>query len=351
MPHWEEPDEIGLEYGAGEDGEDPKTRGKRLHAVINEGLLDPGKRKGLLAGVQNAEDAKVIGECWDETTRIWNNLTDEQRARAVGYFETKLDLSAIGMEEGTPDFGLVVPPTDTEDGIVFVRDWKSGYKWVQPARHNLQLICYAIGMILRHCQDFSRWLANVGIVQPLTRAVVDVATLSKTELEGTRQRIVSILEAANRPESPCIPGPWCTMCGAVIACPAYKERALTVQQHDNPIATLQNLSLEGRREFYESVKAAQKFIDKVHEAIDAAIFAGQLEVAGYGIGPGKRSRKWMSEDSAMWGEISAEANSRGMDLKSLVKLPSPPQLEKVFGKAWVESRQEWADGKPTIKKL
>lgn len=324
-------------------------RGRRLHELISAGILDPSKRLEYMAEA-GAEDAWILEACWAESQRLWDILTAAQRSRAKVLVEKTIDLAVLNMEQGTPDLAIVCPGTDAEDGILILRDWKSGSGWVPKARWNLQLAAYAAALMRQYEVDGQ---ANIGILQPPTMVTADSWMATKSDMADVEKRIRLVVELAERPEAPLVPGGHCQFCRARSTCTPRLMVAAEVRQIANPVEVITNLPVEARRQLYERLKDAIGMLDKAKDAIDSAILTGALDVPGYGIGPGRKGRFWTAPPQEIISVLANMASAKGLSEGDVYEPISVAAAEKLLGKKEIAATKMVGEkeGNLTVKRV
>jgi hypothetical protein len=252
------------------------------------------------------------------------------------------------MENGTPDFAIVVPDSDAESGLVVLRDWKSGHGWVASARWNLQLLAYAVGLCKQY--GIKEGVASIGIFQPLVRTYADVWTATQQDLASVADKIRHIVEVCTKWDSPpIIPGGHCVYCRAQGRCEARCMVAAEVKQIANPIETFKALDPKRRKSLYDNIGKALKILESVRDEIDASILKGEIEVAGYGIGEGRKGRFWSVAHPIEM--LAAIATRKGLTLEDVVEPISVSAAEKLLGKKEVEGFIAVKIGNPAVKAI
>ena len=321
-----------------------RDSGTSLHAIVCHGLREPLRRTSLIADL-GAEEVGVVEACWRHAEDLWKSLDDGDWPRAVVLLEERVDLTHLGMEQHLVDFALVVPPTEDDPGRLLLRDWKTGGGYVPPARRNLQLRAYASGIARRFGITGQ---VSIGIVQPLVRSVPDCWTLTGAELEADEDRIRRIEAATRQPGAERRPGPWCEHCRAKDRCEARARVAAEVAVIADPVASLRALEGPARRDAYDRLGLALEVLGRAQKAIDAAIVEGSIDVPGYCVGEGRKTREWVDESAAL-AALTALARERGVDAEQLLELVSPAQAEKLLGtKKVIEPLVVAKPGRPTV---
>lgn len=317
--------------------------GTRIHESVSGGLLHPDLRLSILAECDNQD---VVEACWIEAEKCWNDLSPEQRKRAIVLVEKPVDLSQFGMKQGTPDFAIIIAGTETESGRIILRDWKSGMGWVAPAKYNLQLLTYGSGLSRAYNIDGP---VDIGIVQPLVRQYPDIWVASQEDLTTVAERIKHVIEACLKEDAPLFPGGWCQYCAAKDTCPARMQIAAEVKQITDPVTTMQAISPEARKDLYDKLKNAIDILEKAKEQIDAAIIANTLDVKGYGPGEGRKGRFWRGDKNDTIAALSALGDTKGLSMLDIVDPITIGGAEKLFGKQAIEGLIAVKEGKPTVR--
>lgn len=325
-------------------------RGTRLHAAVSESILNPSKRQEIVfSSCQDDEEIQAVERCIKEAETVWNDvLTPSQRARAQVKVEKLIPLESIGIDQGTADLLIICPPTDAEDGLIVVRDWKMGVGWVPSARWNLQIMAYAIGSV-EHIENYS---ADLGIVQPAVREYTDRWIASKDDLLRVQARIAHVIAEADKPEPVLQCGAWCGYCKAKMICNARAVVASEVKSLIDPVTVIKNLEGKPRSELYNKLGEAIKILEAAKEKIDAEILTGSFTIDGYEIGPGKSGRFWSKEKSEMVEQLTEIATERGFTKYDVLEPITPTKADKLFGKngghvGYIAIKE----GNPTIKRV
>lgn len=335
-----------MEQGRLDEYSEAAERGTRLHNWAAEGIKNPAKKQQLL--LDAGDDAFCLSDFWKEAEACWNNLTPQQRKRAKVFVEEKIDLSYIGLEQGTIDFGIDISGTETESSMLIIRDWKSGYGWVPPAKHNLQLLAYGCG--------FSKGLheqISIGIVQPMTKLYSDIAVFSRDELEEVKVRIGRIIKNCTDENPMVVSGPWCDFCRAGSNCEKKAIVAAEVRTIVDPVKVLMTMTGEARRDTYERILATIKIYTEVVDKIKDGIRAGQTEIPGYGLirGRGRTSRYWGPDSQTVIDTLYPIARQKGLEMGSIAEPISPSKMEKLLGREALSGMIVENCGDPIVKRV
>lgn len=324
----------------------PASRGNRIHDAISNGLRRPEDRVSILA---TCDDPDIVQSCWDEAQSRWDGLTESARSRAKVAVEKVVDLTAIGMDKGTLDFAIVVPPTENESGAIIVLDWKSGMGYVPAAWFNLQLLAYTFGLIQASGITDESTAIDVGIFQPAVRPRADSYKTTVGDILTMTERIKRIVERCERTDAPVVPGGWCQYCRAADRCETRLSVAAEVKAIADPVEVIKGVTGSARREMYDRLTAAIKMLEHAAKAIDAAILSGELTVEGYEIGEGRKTRAWADEQKAIE-ELQARAAASLTPVPVVMPI-SVAQAEKVFGKGAFDDLVITKVGNPVVKKV
>lgn len=341
------PGSMRMEAGIPETQSAAAGRGSELHALIKQAILDPASRVEILD--KAGDGATMIQACVTEAENLWNNLSPNRRANAAVLLESPIDMTCLGMQEKhVSDFAIVVRPSGMDEGLVIVRDWKSGHGFVPPARWNPQLGAYAYAIAEQYA---IRGSANIGIVQPEARDYVDYWVADREELDKIAKHIKEIRQRCEDPEAQCIPGPWCQYCKAAGRCESRALVAAEVKQITNPVSVLQTLEGKSRTDFYERLLRAINVLTDAKDEIHEAVVAGALEIPEYGAAPGRKTREWGPAKAEVMAALATAANKKGLNPEETIEPVSVAKAEKLLGSAALSGMVVVSTGKPSIKKL
>ncbi len=321
-------------------------RGTRLHEIISKAIKNPGDKISLISECESNEEIMIVESCLRAAESVWNSLSDSQRSRAIVRIEKKINLKDIGIDEGTPDLAIIAKPTDTEDGIIIILDWKTGIGYVPPARWNLQLMAYAVGSV----PDITGYSAQLVIVQPMKSEAPNIWVASKEDLMHCKAKVKRVIDESEKEDSPLSSGAWCIYCKAKNNCPARALVAAEVQTLTDPVKIITALDGAARSALYVKLNEAVKILEKAKESIDEKILSGVLVVDGFEVGPGKAGRFWSKDTADVFAELVKTAEDKGVS-GELYELISVSKMEKLLGKANVpEHLVASKPGNPTIKR-
>jgi hypothetical protein len=179
--------------------------GTRCHLA-----LETGNDEGL-----DDEQLQVVGMCRDYAAGV------EADARVHGDVtilrEVKLEIAG-GLTFGTSDLVMVSAKGTAAD----LTDFKFGRNPVADAEDNVQMQCYALGL-LEKFPDVQT--VNVHILLP-RRDEVSVATYTRADIPRLRLRIETIIARASLPEPELHPTDGCLYCRNKATCHALHKHAL-----------------------------------------------------------------------------------------------------------------------------
>ena len=333
------PGSVGLYEQLPEDSENAKTAAStlgtekhELAARLRSGAaeLEPGTPDDVVFCLQK------IGELVD-TLPLGATLVDEYQ----------VDLKYLGIDPGSEgcrvDFLAVIPGS-----FAIVADYKFGAVKVDPPKYNFQMRGYCAGV----ARAFGVPEVQCVILQPNideeSRSRSCVFTAS--ELLDAETEIMKIVTDAQAPNAPLVRGEHCgdCFCRARPVCPLWRDAFLAIPQNTPVERFMQTLSPAKRREIYENLLAASKFCEKAIEAVKELAVLGSLEIDGYTVAEGRKTREWR-DDAFVIEELTTFAASRGLEPSSVIVPISPAKAEKLFGKT-IDRMVEFKYGSPILKK-
>jgi len=322
-------------------------RGTNLHEIVKDGISKPDERVALMVKADDGLD--FVNACWDEADSCWASLTPDQRKIAVVYIEESLDLKEFGLENpGTLDFAIVVPKSEIGPGFIYLRDWKSGYSYVPPARFNLQTKIYGSALVLKHAIEGD---VSIGIVQPEAKENVDGHIFNSSELTGMPAKIKNIIARCQNDDAPAVAGSWCKYCRVKKTCEARLIIAAEIMKIADPIGAIKSLQGDEQTQAWEKLKDAIKILGEAHETIKEAVLSGELELYGYGTGNGKKSKYWTASNGETMNALLPAALSKGLAMPDIVTPIGVTKAEKLLGKEIVQGLYAEKLGKPSLKKV
>jgi Protein of unknown function (DUF2800) len=316
-----------------------------------------GTRKHGL--VQRCRDETVPGE--DDLGYDVQWVIDKVREIADPYAEVpdhiivdeyQIDLADLGITGGKEgcriDLLVVVPGRKA-----LIIDYKFGVMYVPRPKYNWQMKAYAVGVF----RAFGVSEIEVIILQPNTDEQYQVKTdfFYAQEIDGFERDIKAIVAGTKAPDAPVVRGDHCTsgFCRARDTCPLWRDAYLALPVHTTVAAHLKNISPEQRKILYENVVAAKSWCEKARSVVELLAINGEIEIDGYEIGTGRKSREWASSDVVAKKVIDL-AKTLGKEC-SPYALKSPAEIEAELGKskAVKEALQPlviYKEGKPALKK-
>jgi hypothetical protein len=192
-------------YGSDSTPSVASEEGTRCHLA-----LETGNDEGL-----DDEQHQVVGMCRDYAAGV------EADARVHGDVtimrEVKLEIAGR-LTFGTADLVMISAAGATADLI----DFKFGRNPVADAEENVQMQCYALGLLERFPDVHA---VRVHILLP-RRDEVSLATYTRADMPQLRLRIETIIARASLPEPELRPTDGCLWCRNKATCPALHQHAL-----------------------------------------------------------------------------------------------------------------------------
>ena len=186
---------------------------------------------------------------------------------------------------------------------VVIWEYKSGYSPVVPL-DNWQMYGYAVAIVERYPVT-STYTFEFRVVQPRIRNNPKVCRL-KYSFEWKKTINNSVVAALGN--SPlCSSGPWCHNCSALSHCHTGNVAGkIAVSYSDYAILDERELPLLVSD--YEQLRAAEKFIRKLADAVEIRLeneLRAGKNVVGYELGPGREKVEWETpiEDVIRLGEL------------------------------------------------
>ena len=304
---------------------------------------------------QDGHDIEVDKEMLDAAKLYKGHIDDIREATkallsSTEKVEARGSLGFLGIPEifGTADYSLSVP-----FHTLYIRDFKYGSGIVVDAKHNKQLMCYALiaGQDLFETYQY----INLGIVQPRGRdgKIFKVwETTPKEILDWVREGLYPAVKVAMGDDAPLNPGErQCMWCKASSMCPELAKQALTVAQADfadfadiKPDEIVDSVDINKVVKVYEKLPLLKAFIKAVEGRVFGDLSAG-LGVPGYKLVNGRKSKSWKDEK-----EAETYLGYHGVEPFEK-KMLSPAKAIKALDKAEkkeVMSLIKINDGNPTI---
>ena len=267
---------------------------------------------------------------------------------------------------GTCDITITV--LDARDMAVYleIADYKDGRGWVD-VNDNSQLQSYAIGKM--YIPRWSSLAVRMTVIQPRTNPPIRyTADVPNWELSKVEDKLLAAIDAAEKPDAPCIPGDWCRWCKA-----SYKngghcteplklqrgntDMSIEVMATDAPATDVVQAVIQGVKtldlgklgDLLALEKSYTDAFKAIREEVEFRIQQGHT-VPGWEMGHGRGSRVWTSEEDAIKALKSAKLKQDEYSPRVLLTVA---QAEKLLGSAVFADKVEKAvcfkDGKPTLK--
>jgi CRISPR/Cas system-associated exonuclease Cas4 (RecB family) len=202
------PGSFRLEQGQPDTSSAESESGTRIHAWLAgvarfDTLTEEEKELGQLC---ETIAARVVGR-WE--SEISDSFPSVQIREKRNWFV----VNEVRVMSGQAD--LIV----LNGGHALIIDYKTGRGEVEDPSLNLQLRALAVLVDQQELET-----VTVGIVQPLAVAEPKLCRYDQAALAIARQELLAILDAANAPDAPLIPGDrQCKYCRAALVCPARRQ--------------------------------------------------------------------------------------------------------------------------------
>jgi hypothetical protein len=323
---------------------------KQLPAVIDtsaDAQLGTQKHAQTTAAYQSGitSDQPDVAWCVDQAKEVVSALPPE----TVIVHEYQVDLQFLGIDP-SPDGCRCDLVAFVPGSFALLIDWKYGAGYVDAPEWNTQMKAYATGI----ARSFGVPQVLAMILQPNAQNedfkrrsyTFDAAGLATAETE-----IRAIIEATKKPDAPLVRGDHCAdrFCRCRPVCQLWRDAFLSVPKNTSVANYMLSLSPEKRRDIYENLLAAKKFCTDAIEAVKELAVAGSLEIAGYEIGDGKKSREWKDEGVAKI-NLCSLASGKGLSSDDVIKPISIAKAEELFGKGKFKDQTLTVPGKPMLKK-
>lgn len=254
--------------------------------------------------------------------------------------EQRLDLTRYVPEAfGTADCIIV------GGDRLHVVDFKYGMGVLVEAKHNPQMMLYALGALELLDGIYDIQTISMSIFQPRRENVCTWSLPKEELLRWARDDLVEKARLAYMGEGEYCAGEWCTFCRASVRCRARAEEKLRLAKEEfkyPPLITDEEIE-DVLGEIPELIKWANAILAY---ATDAAVNHGK-EWTGFKIVEGRSVRRYKDEDA-----VAREAESAGYTDIFDRKLISLTQMEKLMGKkAFTDilgGLIEKPPGKPTL---
>jgi hypothetical protein len=318
------------------------ARGSMLHAAMELLIVaDP-------ANVKEAEPlfAELIGQDMGfDGHEITQELVDDKLRPALeAWFEIVAEWGIddwfieqrVSLEAVVPGaFGTADIIAKDTKGRLHDLDWKFGDGVPVAVEENDGSAFYTVAALYDEDEEMKEFCANVSgivfhIVQPRVGAEAVYQTWETTEewLEAWLNQTVSSITAAQQPDPPIKPGPWCKWCDAKPICPAHKKLASEALGGKKPDA-MTTVELADAMTKAELLKGwiADVFKLALHEMEQGAA------VPGFKLVNKQPRRKWTDEKLA-----ESTLKKRKVKVAVMYKrtLLTPAQMEKAIPKLYGE---------------
>jgi CRISPR/Cas system-associated exonuclease Cas4 (RecB family) len=267
--------------------------------------------------------------------------------------EYQIDLSDLGISGGKEgcriDLALVVPGRKA-----IIIDYKFGVTWVLRPKYNWQMKAYAVGVY----RAFGVSEIEAIILQPNTDEEyrVKIDTFYPPEISHFETQIKEIVEKTKLPDAPLVRGDHCTYgyCKVRDICPLWRDAYLSLPVHTTLAVHLKNISPEMRAKLYEDVTAAEAWCKKARHIIEGLAIEGEIDVHGYEIGTGRKTREWGKSNEEIESALVGLMQTLGKKT-DIFTLKSPAEIESGLGKSKavkeaINPLVLYKEGKPTLKK-
>lgn len=304
------------------------------------------------ARVQNKPCKKFVGE----TVTVGEHTieVDESMARYVqefvdyceqwpgeGFYEERVHYTAwVPDGWGTADDIRIVE----EENLCRLTDLKYGKGIQVYARHNTQLMLYALGVLqdFGHIFDIEKFV--LVIHQPRLEFVDEWEITTKDLLNWAAEIVRPKAEEALSGEGHFLAGSWCRFCPAKDVC---KERANQYVDDFETLGEADSLSYPDLARILEMAPEIKAWLSDIEARALSAVQRGE-KVGDFKIVAGRAFRKWKDE-------ADAEKALRGVSKIKVSdifpkKLVSPAQAEKLLGKKHpvLEEHVHKGQGKPVL---
>lgn len=302
----------------------------------------------------------ILGEPLRELPEGANEDMVEHAKGYCDFLKARLTTpEAFLLLENRVDFSHIVPEGfGTADAIIVdgcklvIIDYKYGFVEVS-ATENSQMRLYATGALAMWARAFNIAVIEMCIYQPrLNRVSVEIIPVE--ELTAWAEEIKPLAALAAKGEGGYIPGDHCRYCAHAARCPGFSglvhETAKNLEGCEVDVLSVPP-DVVARLLAVEPVVTAT--LKRVKEYAINAILDNPCSIPGWKVVEGKSGkRNWTDEAAAI-----QTLSDAGLDPVSMVdvKLKSPAQIEKVFGKKvvgdLVRELCSSAPGAPTLATL
>ena len=231
-------------------------------------------------------------------------------------------------------FGTCDVFATNDSGDLILLDYKFGDGVLVSPVENKQLMFYAAAAL--EDPTFKDWVTGdlnqrvvLGIIQPAQDPPLQVWETTVRDLAVFTSTLTLAVAAADSPDVEPRKGDWCRWCPAAPTCPAHLDTARRAAKMSKQDVYQLSVAMDLVRElepWFKQVKA------EAHEQLELG-----RAVTGYKLVPSRASRKWVDNDAVQTKLKRMKKLSR--EDYEIVKMVSPPQLEKVCNAAGVDFAQ------------
>jgi hypothetical protein len=270
--------------------------------------------------------------------------------------EYQIDLSDLGISGGKEgcrvDLSVVIPGQKA-----IIVDYKFGVGYVPRPKYNWQMKAYAVGVY----RAFGVTEIEVIILQPNVSDEFQIKEdfFYGSEIEGFETEIKNIVDRTKDENAPLVRGDHCIyyFCKARDICPLFRNAWLELPQHTTVAAHLKNIPSIERQKLYENVLAAESWCKKARATIESIALSGEVDIEGYEIGTGRKTRDWNKPEEEIQSALTILADQTGKVHRAVdfYTIKSPSEIEVMFGKSKlvksiIDPLIIYKDGKPCLKK-
>ena len=295
---------------------DASIRGIMMHDIVSKKILNP--YFCIEPGI-SADDSELVQDMIRfHESRL--HLTEGEKTFVEEYLDYKKNNDVLFF--GTCDVLILHP--NTECAILI--DWKTGRTPVDEAEDNCQGAAYAIAAMQRYKLLFCTVIFFNPTIHQKTEYTFENS-------DALRWNIEKIIERANDPDAPCIPGEkQCLYCKAALhgTCPAFRGIATELYEvaKRQPLEMISTMPDSTLVDVVEKGKLISKFSDAAEKELKERC-EKHGEVCGYFLKEVSGGRE-ADDLKGLWGMLKPELNQD--DFLSCCKV-SIPSLEKAFIKA------------------
>lgn len=203
-----------MEAGLPDEDSEQSKEGVLLHQYAAKPELDRKKLKRPHRDLLENND-KALREVFERVSaQFGDHLAIDSGADNLTWW---LHRGIKSLYPGHPDLWEYRP-----NKLLFIGDYKFGYKVVTPAGANLQLRSYGVmGAELHDCDK-----VVVAITQPRLgfQDRITMAVYDREQIEASREQLYQIWDDCKKPDATLVAGEeQCRYCKAKLNCPAYQE--------------------------------------------------------------------------------------------------------------------------------